>query len=285
MTFTILDNDEAFNNNQSIWMQTDINALIAAINGDGVVSGCVVSEDGGGASMDLDITSGTIQINDTTYSITGSAAAVTIGAADGSNPRIDLVSAKNDDTLNVTAGTAAADPKAANIPANSVLLAMVYVPASDTAIADNQITDKRVIVPLKDVGAHVYDGSSQTISHATATAVNFDTERYDTDAFHDTVTNNTRMTVPSGLGGKYLIGAYLSFAGNATGRRQVRLRLNGSTEFAILIEQGVDSLTCYMVMSFVYQLSATDYVEVVVYQSSGGNLAISQQDFFIQRIG
>jgi len=146
MGFTIADNDEAFNANQSIWMQTDINALVAAIAGDGVVSGCAVSEDAGGASMDLDITSGTIQISDTAYSITGSAAAVTIGAADGSNPRIDLITAKTDDTLNVTAGTAAANPKAPDIPEASVLLAMVYIPASDAAIADNQITDKRVIV-------------------------------------------------------------------------------------------------------------------------------------------
>lgn len=146
MAFTLPDNDEAFNTNQSIWMQTDINAIIAAINGDGVVSGCVVSEDGGGASMDLDVTAGSVQISDTTYSITGGAAAATISTAHGTNPRIDLVCANTSSILTVTAGTAAVNPKAPDIPANSVLLAMVYVPASDTTIADNQIIDKRIVV-------------------------------------------------------------------------------------------------------------------------------------------
>ena len=108
MSFTIPDNDEAFHNNQATWMQTDINALVAGLANNGVVSGCAVSEDGGGASMDLDVTAGTIQIESTLYSITGGAAAVTIGTADGSNPRIDLVCANTSSALTVTAGTAAA---------------------------------------------------------------------------------------------------------------------------------------------------------------------------------
>lgn len=147
MAFTLPDNDEAFNTNQSIWMQTDINAIIAAINGDGVVSGCAVSEDGGGASMDLDVAAGIIQIAGVQYAIAGGLGALTVTAADGANPRIDLVCANIAGAVTLTDGTAAANPKAADIPATSVLLAMVYVPANDTTIADNQITDKRVIVP------------------------------------------------------------------------------------------------------------------------------------------
>lgn len=144
MAFTIPDNDEAGNNNQSIWMQTDINALVAALDGDGVVSGCGVTAQGT-PDMTVAVAAGTIQESDTAYSITGANATIT--AADGSNPRIDLVCAKTDDTLVVTAGTAAANPKAPDIPANNILLAIVYVPASDTAIETGQITDKRAIVP------------------------------------------------------------------------------------------------------------------------------------------
>jgi hypothetical protein len=128
MAFTLPDNDEAFNNNQSIWMQTDINALVAGIQGDGVVSGCAPTAQGT-PDMTVAVAAGTIQVSDTSYSITGGNATIT--AADGTNPRIDLVCAKTDDTLPVTAGT---------------LVAMVYVPASDTDIDSNQITDKRVFV-------------------------------------------------------------------------------------------------------------------------------------------
>jgi hypothetical protein len=92
------------------------------------------------------VAAGTIQVSDTSYSITGGNATIT--AADGTNPRIDLVCAKTDDTLPVTAGTPAANPKAPDIPASQVLIAMVYVPAADTDIDSNQITDKRVIAQV-----------------------------------------------------------------------------------------------------------------------------------------
>lgn len=52
-------------------------------------------------------------------------------------------------------------------------------------------------------GALVSKTATQTNVGAVAfpgTALTWDTETYDTDDFHDNVTNNTRMTIPSGLG-------------------------------------------------------------------------------------
>lgn len=143
MAFTILDNDEVFNVNQAIWMQTDINALVAGFGGDGVVSGCAVTAQGS-PDMTLAVASGTISIAGAAVAVTSGN--VTITTADATNPRIDLVVVSNAGAKSVTAGTAAANPKAPDIPANSILLAMVYVPANDTAIQTNQITDKRVII-------------------------------------------------------------------------------------------------------------------------------------------
>jgi hypothetical protein len=177
MAFTLPDNDEAFNNNQSIWMQTDINALVAGIQGDGVVSGCAPTAQGT-PDMTVAVAAGTIQVSDTSYSITGGNATIT--AADGTNPRIDLVCAKTDDTLPVTAGTPAANPKAPDIPASQVLIAMVYVPAADTDIDSNQITDKRVFVRAvtattqKSIQTHTVL-SSETLS----AAGNFDVSSID----------------------------------------------------------------------------------------------------------
>lgn len=71
---------------------------------------------------------------------------VTITTAHATNPRIDLITANSAGTPTVVTGTAAASPIAPDLPATSVLLAMVYVPANDTTIDLNQITDKRVIV-------------------------------------------------------------------------------------------------------------------------------------------
>jgi len=57
-----------------------------------------------------------------------------------------LVVINSSATKSVTAGTAAVEPVMPAIPANSVVLATVFVPASDTTIENNQITDRRVIV-------------------------------------------------------------------------------------------------------------------------------------------
>ena len=51
-----------------------------------------------------------------------------------------------------------------------------------------------------------YIGSNQTLSDATTTKADFDTEEFDTDGAYDT--SNKRFTVPSGEGGKYFFSAY-----------------------------------------------------------------------------
>jgi hypothetical protein len=63
------------------------------------------------------------------------------------------------------------------------------------------------VVAALSLGCHVYHNADQTITNATLTAINFNSERFDTDAFHDNSTNNTRLTIPSGKGGKYVAGA------------------------------------------------------------------------------
>ena len=53
------------------------------------------------------------------------------------------------------------------------------------------------------VGAIVYNNTTQVLSANAKVA--FNSEDLDTDGFHDTATNNSRLTIPTGLGGKYLV--------------------------------------------------------------------------------
>jgi hypothetical protein len=162
MPFTLPDQDEAFHDNQATWMQTDINTLVMGIEGDGVISGCAVTAQGT-PDMTVAVASGEVRVNDKIATVTSGN--VTITTADPSNPRIDLVVVNDSGTKSVTAGTPGAQPKAPDIPANSVLLAMVYVPANDTTIATNQITDKRVIVSgYDDMLQFVIDGGGVAIT-------------------------------------------------------------------------------------------------------------------------
>jgi hypothetical protein len=57
------------------------------------------------------------------------------------------------------------------------------------------------IRPNRFMGAMVKKAADQTgANYTTSTAVAWDGEVYDTDAFHDNASNNTRLSIPSGLG-------------------------------------------------------------------------------------
>lgn len=121
--------------------------------------------------------------------------------------------------------------------------------------------------------ARVTHSVLQAITTATNTVLAFDTERWDTNTFHDNVTNNSRLTATTK--GLYQIIFNGEWAANATGIRQISLRLNGTT---IIASEQRDATTSAMRMSVStqYQLSATDFVEVLVHQTSGGNLDITK---------
>jgi hypothetical protein len=132
-------------------------------------------------------------------------------------------------------------------------------------------------LPTASVGARVYKAAAQSIPNASQTAVIFDTERFDPYGFHDNAVNNTRLTVPAGRGGDYVISFASAWAPHATGRRQVQLRLNGVTPMAIDTDAATSDLTLPNrgTLTTTYTLAAGDYVEAVVYQTSGGALDLS----------
>ncbi|MGD0856546.1 MAG: hypothetical protein ABSA18_12180 [Dehalococcoidia bacterium] len=115
---------------------------------------------------------------------------------------------------------------------------------------------------------------SQSIATATVTVVAFDTERWDTDIIHDNSTNSTRLTCKTA--GIYLIISNIAFAANATGRRSVYLKLNGTTWIGIIGLPAVpDGSTSTLIqVSTLYQLAVNDYVEVYCYQNSGASLNV-----------
>lgn len=126
------------------------------------------------------------------------------------------------------------------------------------------------------VGAKAHASGAQTLAHNTSTAIVLDAaDDYDSDAFHDPASNNTRFTVPSGKDGLYEGLAIGSWASNATGVRRLTWRLNGTTVIAQETESDVAAAAQEMHVHFVWPLVATNYVELLGYQDSGGNLNLS----------
>lgn len=75
-------------------------------------------------------------------------------------------------------------------------------------------------------GARVRKAADQTAAnYVSGAAVAWDTESYDTDGFHDNVTNNTRLTVPAGVTKVCVTGCIYATLSNSTS--QVQLRKNG----------------------------------------------------------
>jgi len=137
-------------------------------------------------------------------------------------------------------------------------------------------------------GARVYSSTGQNIADATSTALNFNSERYDTDDYHDAVTNNTRLTIP--VAGVYDVGADVRWEAYAGGIRRLTIRLNDSQTIVgvDMTDNGTDLVELQHVNT-IYDFLADDYVEVVVYQDAGTslNLGVGEGAFlseaYIQR--
>jgi hypothetical protein len=124
------------------------------------------------------------------------------------------------------------------------------------------------------------NSSSQSISNTTYTAITFPSEGWDTDGFHDTSTNTSRITIPTGKGGKYNFTFVGNFNSDVTTALYTSFYKNGSA----LTGEGLDaSGTLYnergnadtFIGSITVDAVATDYFEIFVYQSSGGTKTLT----------
>lgn len=123
----------------------------------------------------------------------------------------------------------------------------------------------------------VFHNANQSITNNTETSLAFNSERFDTDNMHDTVTNNSRITFNTA--GIYVVSAAVQFAADAGGdytTSYVVLRRGGSSPIA-LQTQGTFTTTAFgphFAISTIFKFAAADYVEVRAFQvntSAGAN--------------
>lgn len=116
------------------------------------------------------------------------------------------------------------------------------------------------------VGCSLTKSAAQSIPNATETVITFDTESFDTDAFHSTSTNTGRITIPSGKAGKYLVTAQI-MSNSATFQTQGGMRKNGSSVFTYYAPK--DPVAPCVLINMIIDLAVADYLEIFVYQGSG----------------
>jgi len=108
--------------------------------------------------------------------------------------------------------------------------------------------------------------ATQNVSTSTDTVLTAPAEDYDTDGMHSTVTNTGRGRAVTA--GKYRASAIVQWDSDTTGRREVRFLVNGSTQHVVSV-MGASAGVVQNVQKMLV-LAANDYVEVQVWQNSGG---------------
>ncbi len=139
------------------------------------------------------------------------------------------------------------------------------------------------------VGCSVYKSASQSVSSGSYVAITYNSESFDTDAFHSTSTNTSRITIPSGKAGKYLIQAVVTWQVNNTGDRRIGFYKNGS---ALIYPWGVNTLTgddSRANATTIADLLVGDYIEVFEFQNSTTSINVlggtDQSQFSITYLG
>jgi hypothetical protein len=135
------------------------------------------------------------------------------------------------------------------------------------------------------VGASVYI-TAQTITKGIYNVIAYANEDYDTDAFHDNSTNNSRMTVPTGKGGKYLINAIIQMPSSTT-TNAIVLYKNGSRFIQDGVAEGwiqtnsntANTDSTGVSGGIVLDAVATDYFQIAVYVDGSGTTTLSNSRF------
>jgi hypothetical protein len=142
-----------------------------------------------------------------------------------------------------------------------------------------------------EASVRAYHDATQSLTSATPTALAFNSERYDTDTYHDISTNNSRLTVPANRAGKYEIFGSVEIASNATGYRALSIRLNGSgIIIGAQVMPAVNGDNTGISVSTTYDLAVGDYVQLYAYQNSGSsqNVVVGSRnspEFGMSRVG
>jgi hypothetical protein len=105
------------------------------------------------------------------------------------------------------------------------------------------------------------------LTPSTHTPVVWNQETFDTDAYHDNATNNTRATIPTGLGGKYRISGAVGWQGvQADKRVMATLHIDGTADATSReIHHLSTASNASIGFSWLVALNAGQYVEVAAW--------------------
>jgi hypothetical protein len=115
-------------------------------------------------------------------------------------------------------------------------------------------------------GVHLGHTLQQAINNVTPTVIALNYEFYDSDNYHSTATNISRITIPAGLGGMYAVNGYIRYDSSSVTNPIVGIYVNGA---AVTRMMGVTTTFAPVAISATLPLAAGDYIELFTYHSTG----------------
>lgn len=136
-------------------------------------------------------------------------------------------------------------------------------------------------------GCRAYNTANISIANNTVTALTFDTERFDPYSMF-ALTGSQIVIVRTG---RYNLGGVIEFDDAAGGYRELCVRLNGTTNLVATnkLPNGAGVANDKMNVACDYEFVAGDFIELTVFQNSGGALNViatgnSSPEFWCCRI-
>lgn len=163
-----------------------------------------------------------------------------------------------------------------------VTLSSIHDPATGTvapAAWGDQINDNLEFL-VDPPACSIFDSDGQSVADDTITILTADSENFDNDSMHSTVSNTSRITIQTA--GRYEFHVRVNFqASLGGGRRVIQFFVNGTTAVSVMSMPslvGSDSQTMSAFMT--RDLDAAEFVEARVLQDSGGSLTVTLNEFY-----
>lgn len=145
----------------------------------------------------------------------------------------------------------------------------VILSPANTA-SDVTITVPAVTGTMATIGPafSAYPSATQSISNATVTKLQYNTEEFDTASCYDT--SNYRFT--PNVAGYYQVQLAIQLGSGNAALFIAYIHKNGSAFKSTSAEASTNIISTVEVTALVYMNGTTDYIEPYVYQSSGGSI-------------
>lgn len=124
-------------------------------------------------------------------------------------------------------------------------------------------------------GVRCNDSGTQSINASTDEALTWNAEDHDSDGFHDTSSNTSRITIPAGLGGYYLVSVGLRWA---NGPGYVRLWVEDDTGAYLGRQIDMAAATGFtqQTLTFLTPLSAGDWIIARCRHDDAGSVTVNK---------